>query len=372
MFELTLTCSDCYDERVRPETLAKENMFSRKLSNADLAEWLRSLHVPLKAGLSIRQVLQKASSKGSGKVRELNNRLLAKIEAGDDFAEAIKNEKESLPPLVLSLASVGNQAGHLPEIMKRMETYFRFLVKLKREFWSQVTFPLFQFIAAILIIALLIVILGMLPRASGQKPMDVLGLGLVGFTGATIWLGFWVLLIVLLWMLYQLSRKTLAQSATVDRLLLRIPAVGPCLESLALSRMSVALGITMSTGMNVLKAMRQSIAASENGAFQTTAEPVTKEIKAGSSISESLRSHSVYPSEFVDIVETAESAGTLSESMMHQADLYNEQALHRLSILNKVLGFVVWAVVAGIIIVFIFRIFTIAYLNPMRDALKGF
>ena len=50
---------------------------------------------------------------------------------------------------------------------------------------------------------------------------------------------------------------------------------------------------------------------------------------------------------------------------------YQDQARHALAALTTVAGFAVWAMVAGIIILMVFRIFTQAYLGPINEALKG-
>jgi type IV pilus assembly protein PilC len=339
---------------------------ARKIPDRFLAEWLRSMQMQLRAGLPMLKSLERAAEKGPRATRPVSERLIAHIKDGSDLSDAIAAEKDSFPPVVVSMAQVGQQAGHLPEIFRRLEEFVRFQMELRREFYSRIALPVFQFVAAIGVIGLLIFIMGLLPGG-----IDVLGLGLKGGRGALIWYGAWVGLVLGLFGLWKLARRSLSGMAWMDRLLLRIPAIGPCLESLALSRLSIAMSITFNTGASVIKSLKLSLAATDNGALIAEGDRLKERIKAGSKIGEAMSESPVFPPEFTDVVTTAELAGQLPEQMAQQAELLGEQARHRLKILNTAAGFAVWVVVAVIIIVFIFRIFTIAYLNPLREALKG-
>ena len=62
--------------------------------------------------------------------------------------------------------------------------------------------------------------------------------------------------------------------------------------------------------------------------------------------------------------------GRVPEMMRHQANYYNEEASRRLTVLNMMAMFGVWLAVAILLIVMIFRIFTIAYLGPINELLQ--
>src|SRR5204862_8182030 len=169
---------------------------------------------------------------------------------------ALKKHKTAFPPLFLSLASVGEQSGNMPEIFAELEKYFRLQQQLRRQFWGQISWPLIQFVIGVFVLAGMIFVLGLF-----NSSYDPLGLGLTGTSGAV---GFLVIIwgsVGLLIGLYFFLTRTMRHKAKVDAWLLRLPAVGPCLQALALQRFCLALRLTTETGMPIAQAMRLSLRA---------------------------------------------------------------------------------------------------------------
>src|SRR5262249_8355689 len=158
---------------------------------------------------------------------------------------------QALPPLFLALATVGEESGNLPEVLAELEKYYVVQRKLRRDFIDKITWPVVELIAAIFIIAGLIYVLGLVATVRGNAPFDRLGFGLIGADGAVKFLAivFGTLFSVafVLWLVARLFRRR----ALVERLLLRLPAIGPCLSALALTRFCVALHLMMKTDLSV-------------------------------------------------------------------------------------------------------------------------
>jgi type IV pilus assembly protein PilC len=98
-------------------------------------------------------------------------------------------QSSTFPPLFRALATVGEETGNLPEVMGELEKYYITQQKLRRDFISEISWPLVQFFAAVLIIAGLILILGLISVNNKRgKAIDPLGLGLLGMDGAVTFL----------------------------------------------------------------------------------------------------------------------------------------------------------------------------------------
>ena len=174
-----------------------------------------------------------------------------------------------------------------------------------------------------------------------------------------------------LWGGYRLLTRALKQKAAVDRFLLRVPAIGPCLESLALARFCLAARLTLGAGLAVKPALRRSLEATGNAAYPARFEEAAAVLRRGDDLVTVLRACQIFPAEFLDIVATAEEAGRVPEVMEQQARYYQEEAGHRMKILTKLAGFGVWLFVAVLIIIAIFRIAMIAYIGPLNEAMRG-
>jgi type IV pilus assembly protein PilC len=332
-------------------------LFSR-LSLSALIELCRVLRHYLGAGLSLVDVFRQQSTRGPAAVRPVAGRIVLELEAGHSLEDALEREQGRFPPLFLSLASVGERTGMLPEVFGELERYFLRQKQLRQQFLARTAWPVLQFVLAIVVLALLIFFLGQLNTLTPDgKRYDPLGLGLAGASGAAIFVGTIVGVLAGMFGLYLLLSRVLAGRATVSRWLLAVPALGPCLQALALGRFCLALRLTTETGMSVGKALRLSLRATGNSAFTAAGGVVSRTVREGDDLTLALTRTGLFPDDLLRIVSVAEASGTLAEVMKHQSDHYHEEASRRLAVLTAVAGYLVWGVVGTFIIVAIFRLY---------------
>jgi type II secretory pathway component PulF len=343
-------------------------MFSSpRLSLSDLIELCRVLRHYLSAGLVLVDVFRQQAAKGRAAVRPPAGRIAAALENGDSLEDALKPEAEVFPPLFLSLVRVGERTGMLPEVCGELEKFFTRQQRLKRQFISQITWPVIQFVLAVFVLAGLILVMGWLAdrQGPGGKPFDPLGLGLLGPGGALIFLTVvWGTLGaaagLLVW-----GRRTLRGREGVDAWLLRLPALGPCLRVLALSRFCLALGLTMETGMAVHRALRLALRATGNRAFEAASESAEATVKAGDELTLALTRCGLFPEDFLHILAVGEESGQIPEVLRRQATHYDEEAGRKLAVLAGLAGYGVWIMVGIFIIIAIFRI-ALSYINLLQ------
>jgi type IV pilus assembly protein PilC len=330
--------------------------FSAQLPLASLLELCRMLRHSLGAGLSLVAVFRQQGLKGPPAARPIAERIHQELERGHSLQEALEPEAGFFPPLFLSMVRVGEESGTLPEVFGELEKYFQGQVQLRRRFRSQIAWPAFQYIAAVLILAFLLCALGYIAQMHRTRPLDPLGLGLTGVRGAIVFLFLGFGIPAALIGGYVLASRKMQQRARVDALLLRLPVAGPCLRALALSRFCLALRLTSEAGVPIVQAMRLSLEATGNAAFIDRIQAIQRALKAGDDLTLALAGATdCFPEQFQNIIAVAEESGRLPEVMRHQAAHYEEEAGRRLKTLASVAAWAVWAVVAGLIIVAIFR-----------------
>jgi type IV pilus assembly protein PilC len=323
-----------------------------------LIEFCRALRHNLAAGLTLRRVINQQSERGPTPIRPIARRMADEIEQGQSFEAALEKEKAAFPPLFVSLTTVGERTGNLPEILGDLEKYFELQLKLRRDFLSQIAWPVIELFLAIWVIAGMIFLLGVL---STDKSYDPLGLGFRGESGAVLWLVFCFGSIALLITLYFVLTRLLQQKAAIDRILIRLPALGPTLQAIALTRFCLALRLTMETGMGIASALRLSMHATGNAAYAADSDRVRKGVRGGEDLAVALQRSSLFPRDFIDIVSTAEEGGRVPEMMRHQADYYEDEARRRMTVLTRVASWGLYLGIAVFLIFLIFRIFTRAY-----------
>jgi type IV pilus assembly protein PilC len=335
-------------------------LFRSRLSLPTLIEFCRSVRHYTGAGLTIVDVFRQQAQNGPRAVRPVAARIVAWLQAGDTLQEALKRESYAFPPLLLSLAGVAEQTGMVPEVFGELERHFEQQLQLRRQFVSQAVWPVVQFVLATVVLAGLIMILDFLPKGDipGGGRWDPLGLGLFGPEGALKFLGYIYGTILALVVLYFIVTRLLRQRATVHRLLLRVPGIGPCMRALALGRFCVALRLTSETGMPIANAMRLALKGTGNEAFAAKIPVVEAAIRDGDSLTLALGKTGLFPDAFMRVLEVAEESGRLTHVMRHEAEQYHEEAARRLKVLTSIASFGVWLFVGVFIVFAIFRIFT--------------
>lgn len=334
-----------------------------RVSHKSLAVAARSLSQMLLAGVDIRKALTTVASKcPDARLKRGLDDIALQIKGGEDVTSALRSHGELFPSLFVELIHVAEQTGSLPEVLRALADHYENNVRLRKEFLAQIAWPVIQLVAAILVIALLIFILGMLPAK-----VDILGWGLLGPTGAAMWLMGWGFAAATLIILYRTLTRIPAFRTIVHRILMGLPVVGGCLRSFAIARFSWALYLTQEAGLPIDDSLDASLRATANGAFVSASPQIVEDIRRGETLTETLEHSGLFPHEFLQIVDVAETSGTVPEQLHRLSPQFEEEARRSLKRLTMFLGGLIWFAVAGMIVFLIFTIF-LWYAQQIQNA----
>jgi type IV pilus assembly protein PilC len=329
-------------------------MLGQRSSFDALAIWCRAVRHGHGAGLTLVRVFEMQARSGPAALRESATRIAEHLKSGNSLEDALHAEGPRLPELFVSLAIVGERSGNIPEVFGQLEEYYRLQAQLRREFWSQASWPIFQFVGAVFVIALAIFILGLL-APNDSTPSAPIGFGLTGTSGAILFLVVMASIVAGLVLTYFLLTNTVAKKEWFEAWLLRWPVLGPCLRAACLSRFCLSLRLTLDSSMSVGKALRLSLRATGNGAFQALADSIVKQIGKGKEIAKVIGRNTIFPVEFIAALSVSEVSGQIPEVMERQADYYREETARRMKTLTRVMAWGVYAMVGVFIIIAIFR-----------------
>ena len=344
-------------------------MFSPRIPDRPLSDLCRNLATLLHAGVPILKALRTAGrNAGDAKAKRALEAVETDLRRGEDLATAV-TKREEFPPLAAEMIGVAEQTGQLPEVLRHLAEHYDNLVKMRRLFLAAIAWPAFQLVAAILVIALLIFILGVIADVRGQT-IDVLGWGLLGARGAVIWLTTTFGSMFALFVAYKVVANSAAGKRTLDPLLLRIPVVGHCMRSFALARFSWALSMTQQTGMGLDKCLDTSLRATSNGAYVGEIPKVVAMIRAGEELTDTLAATGLFPETYLQTVSVADASGTVPESLERLSPELEADARRSLTALVITAGWLIWMLVAAFIIFLIFSL-AMFYVGMLDNALEG-
>lgn len=338
------------------------------ISTRSLIQLCHRVGMATRSGLDARRTWETEERHAHGQAREVMSLIRRQVTAGGTVAEGMHAAGGYFPPMFVQMVAVGEQTGKLDEVLLRLAKHYEHLTSMRRSFWMGIAWPLLELTGAVLVIGFVILITGIIGTARGGEAPDVLGWGLVGVRGTIIWSVLCALVaggIALA--AHALIRGWLGPQPVLAAM--RIPVLGKCLESLALSRLTWSLALALDAGMDARRAATMAIGAAQNPYYESSLPQVTAAIRSNQQFYESFSAAGVFPADFIQQLEVAEMTGTTSESLLRLAGEYEERANASMRVLTMIATGIVMFLIFGVIIFAIISLFKQAYLKPIQEML---
>ncbi len=110
--------------------------------------------------------------------------------------------------------------------------------------------------------------------------------------------------------------------------------------------------------MNARRALRLSLECSQAPRYMDQIGAIDRAVAGGETIYEAVRDTRAFPPELVDALHVGEESGKLPEAMGRLSAQYRGRAVAALNLSSTAGGFLVWAIVAAVIITIIFRFYS--------------
>jgi type II secretory pathway component PulF len=339
-----------------------------QISTGSLIRLSQRVGTALRSGVDARRVWEMESRHASGSLRERLEAIRQRVASGDPVADAMRASGGYFPPMFVQMVEVGESTGKLDEVLLRLAEHYEHGRQMQRAFWFGIAWPLSQLIVAVFVIALVIWMTGVARSMTGDESVDILGWGLSGTSGAIIWL-FGVSLVfgAIALTTIAVSRGWLGTKPVM--LAMKIPVLGNCLESFALSRLTWSLAVALESGMDAVRAVEMAIRATQNPYFAASLPLVAGSVRANRQFHESFADGRVFPSDFLQQLESAETAGATTESLQRLAREYDGRARTAMKILTGIVTGIIWIGCFGIMIYFIITLAR-QYIGGIYDALE--
>ena len=339
-------------------------IFASRVPPRTLAIVSRSLATMLESGIQIRKAIGIASKKAMhAPTKKVLREISDAIQGGSDISQALREHGNFFPTLFIEMVTMAEETGSLPEVLRHLAEHYEANIRMKKELIGSLIWPVFQLVAAIFVIAILILVLGLI---GGDNDISNIVFGLKGPTGAIIWLTGTLGTFAAMFAVWLMIQKAAQAKAIVDPMLLMVPVLGRCMRSFAIARFSWSYYLTQQTGMPVNRSLQGSLKATGNGAFVSQTPFITSAVMEGSSLTESLKQSRLFPVEFLEMVSVAEESGTVPEALHRLSPHFEEDARRALKILTSAISVVVWLFVAGFIIFFVFKVM-LTYIGMIND-----
>lgn len=336
---------------------------SRKIPRARLVEFTVQLATLLDAGVPIVRALRVLEGQTPpGPFKAVQGVVTQDVEGGSSLSEAMEKHAKVFDKLYANMVRAGEIGGVQDVILLRLADFMSRMQAIRSKVFGAMAYP-----AAVVVIAVgVVLVLLMLVIPAFIKVFSREGIELPALTRYMIaasnfardW--FWLFAIVGVGG-YALHRVLLARSTAYrlgrDRLLFKLPLVGPLMVKTYVARFARTFGTLIQSGVPHLDGLEIVKDSMGNLQIQNAIEAVRVSIREGEGLARPMQESRVFDDIVVNMVDVGEETGELDRMLLKVADRYEQEVDQRISLVFKVIEPVIivfLAVVVGGIVLALF------------------
>jgi type IV pilus assembly protein PilC len=329
----------------------------KAITTKDIAIFSRQMATMMKAGVPM---VQSFDIVGQGHSNPSMTRLImaikADVEAGGTFASALAQHPLYFDDLFVSLVDAGEQSGALETLLEKVATYKEKSEALRNKIKKAMTYPISVLVVACIVSAILLIFVipvfaDMFKGFGAELPaFTMFVVGLSDSLIANVWyvIGF---IVAAIYAFKQAKVRSKAFREFLDKLALKLPAVGSLTTNAAIARFARTLATMFAAGVPLVEAMVSVAGAAGNSVYKKAILGVRDDIASGTTLQVSLsQNKELFPNMLIQMVGIGEESGALDEMLDKVAEYYEEavdDAVDNLTALMEPLIMSFLAVVVG-------------------------
>ena len=308
----------------------------RRIKTRDFLVFNLELATLLRAGMPLVQSLdilrQRVEDPG---FKAILNDVHDRVRAGAALSEAFEAQAGVVPGIYTASLLAGEKSGGLEGVIRRYVSHVKVITAVKRKTLSALVYPIILLTLSVVVVA--IIVLRVVPEFEGfyqgfgaELPIatrmivafstflrSYLAIVVLGIGGALGGGWYWL--------------RQPGSAALVDRVILKLPAVGSVAGRFATSQLTRTLATLLGGGIPLVSALDVASRALGNRFFADQLTLVGQRVREGESLSAALADRGVFPPVAIKMVEVGESTGALQEMLTSVADFFDEEIDTQLS-----------------------------------------
>jgi general secretion pathway protein F len=302
----------------------------RKSRTRDIAVVTRELATLLKAGLPLDRALRVLIDVAeTPAVREMQSRVLERVQGGASLADAIEQEGKAYPAFYVGMVRAGEAGGTLHAVLDRLADFMERMQTLRQSVRSALIYPTILLVMAGLTVILMFGLI--LPRfrplfedmGDALPLLTRIFLAIGDAVQAWWWAGGIVLLLAVV-----LARMALRQAdfrLRWDARKLSVPLFGMLLKKIETARFAHTLAMLLQGGQPVLEALGIARDVTENRALREALGEVTGRLRQGQGLAVPLAETGLFPPLATHLIRVGEESGHLEDMLEQLAVAYDRE-----------------------------------------------
>lgn len=348
----------------------KKVLTSRNVKRGDVIEFANSLSVMLKAGVPLLTALGDITDIAENRhLKATIADIKRQIEMGMRFSDAIAVHRNIFPDILVKLVTVGEETGRLEKSLSDVAAHLQKMGGLASALKRALIYPAFAVLTTMG--ALIFWLAYVLPKIMVTlKEMDV---KLPLITRILLHVSdfikvYWYLIPLLpvaVFLVVQALKRNELTRYYVDNLKLKLPIIKLVVYNKLLALFSEQLRILIVSGLPIDKSFDIMADVMGNEVFKRAIVASKESISSGSSISNALREHKIFPPLVVRMVDIGETSGNLDERFAFLSEHY----LEKLDDISEKMGKMIEPIVITVVGV-LFAVIIVGIMFPLYDLIS--
>ena len=338
-----------------------------RVTEKDITLFTRQLATMLKSGVPLLQafdIVGKGHSKPA--VAKLLLDIKTDVETGSNLSQAFRKYPLYFDSLFCNLVGAGEAAGILDTLLDRLATYKEKILAIKGKIKSAMFYPMSIIVVAFLITTVIMIFVipafkELFSSFGADLPTPTLVVMAISDYFVKYWYAIFGIIGFVLWFFFYTWKRSQKMQAFMDRLMLKLPVLGPVIEKATIARWARTLSTMFAAGVPLVEALDSVAGAAGNYVYYEATKQIQSEISTGTSLTVAMQNTKVFPSMVLQMVAIGEESGALDNMLNKVADFFEgevDDAVEALSsLMEPVIMVVLGTLIGGLVIAMYLPIF---------------
>ena len=341
------------------------------VSRLDMAEFFNNMAMLVGAGVPVLSALEEIQSDiNVPRLRNTIQFMCTDIENGQTFSESVDNYKTLFPFVVRHMLAIGEETGNLDGMLKNAAEHLLHIHEIVSGTKRALTYP--AFLLGVVTLAIIFWFWYVVPQLVALF-LDLniaLPLPTRILLAISDWFQKWFALVLsgsacVVFALILFRKFSARARYASSYLALRTPILKRVLVTSIVARATEYMGIMIGSGIGVLRSLELITNATANEVYKHRLLGVQGSIKAGATLSVSLRKHNALDPFAIRMISVGEMTGKLDEQTAYVAKIYRDKLNVLVQTLSKTLEPAIMVFLGGM-----FAVIIAGLLLPVYDLIS--
>ncbi|MFH1646711.1 MAG: type II secretion system F family protein [Chloroflexota bacterium] len=296
--------------------------------------------------------------------------LVEEIQGGSSFSQSLGHYPRAFPDTCCQVIKAGEQAGKLEFGLSQAAGYLEKQAIASQKIQRAMAYPVFVMLMAVAVSVLLITVA--LPPLVNL--FDSLGTELpwatrllMSTTGFMLDNGLYIIIVIFAVIMLTAGLLRLPSvKLEKDRLLLRLPLIGPINVERSMQRFCRTSAMLLKAGLLLPQILDTAVQTDGNRVIRGALRQVRDRLVQGDGLSRPMSEIDLFPRLLVEMVVVGEKTGAMDDTLATLADFYERKVDRRIDVLISMIEPMLTLMVGAVIIFIALSMFT-----PLYSILRG-